>query len=102
MLHFYKQNSRVWEFLTASLEERNSKRNRELENFANFGSRVCEDLVYVDGPIPVKVIKFITYFHSWRMAISRSIFLRSNEPNISTLKYSLNFFNSELLHIDKE
>ena len=25
---------------------RNSKRNRELENFANFGSRVCEDLVY--------------------------------------------------------
>ena len=57
---------------------------------------------YVDGPIPVKVIKFITYFHSWRMAISRSIFLRSNEPNISTLKYSLNFFNSELLHINKE
>ena len=29
-----------------SLEERNSKRNRELENFANFGSRICEDLVY--------------------------------------------------------
>ena len=45
---FYQQNSRVWEFLTASLEERNSKRNRELENFANFGSRVCEDLVYFE------------------------------------------------------
>ena len=86
----------------ASLEEMSSFPNREFENFTNFGLRVCEDLVYVDGPIPVKVIKFITYFHSWRMAISRSIFLRSNEPNISTLKYSLNFFNSELLHINKE
>ena len=43
---FFQQNPRVWEFLTASLEEKNSKRNRELENFANFGSRVCEDLVY--------------------------------------------------------
>ena len=44
---FFQQNPRVWEFLTASLEEKNSKRNRELENFANFGLRVCEDLVYV-------------------------------------------------------
>ena len=46
MHFFYQQNSRVWEFLTASLEEMNSKRNREFENFANFGLRVCEDLVY--------------------------------------------------------
>ena len=43
---FCQQNPRVWEFLTASLEEMNSKRNREFENFANFGSRICEDLVY--------------------------------------------------------
>ena len=46
-MHFFcQQNPRVWEFLTASLEEMNSKRNREFENFANFGLRVCEDLVY--------------------------------------------------------
>ena len=43
---FCQQNAGVWEFLTASLEEMNSKRNREFENFANFGLRVCEDLVY--------------------------------------------------------
>ena len=41
-------NPRVWEFLTASLEEKNSKRNRELENFANLEPRVCEDLVQQD------------------------------------------------------
>ena len=36
--------------MTASLEEKSSKRNRELENFANFGSRICEDLVYSEWP----------------------------------------------------
>ena len=43
---FCQQNAGVWEFLTASLEEMNSKKNREFENFANFGSRVSKDLVY--------------------------------------------------------
>ena len=39
--HFRKiENSR-----TASLEEMSSVTKREFENFANFGSRICEDLV---------------------------------------------------------
>ena len=38
--------------------------------------------------VPVKMIRFTTYFHSLRMVISRSIFLGSNEGNINTLKYS--------------
>ena len=32
---------------TASLEERSSIPKREFENFVNFGSRICEDLVYI-------------------------------------------------------
>ena len=41
------QNLRIWEFLTASLEERSSFQNREFENFASLESRICEDLVYL-------------------------------------------------------
>ena len=40
------EKPRILEFLTASLEEKSSFQNREFENFANFGSRICEDLVY--------------------------------------------------------
>ena len=36
---------------TASLEVKNSERNRELENFASLESRVCEVLLY--PPIPL-------------------------------------------------
>ena len=44
---FHLQNSRIWEFLTASLEEKSSFQNREFENFASLESRICEDLVYL-------------------------------------------------------
>ena len=32
---FYQLNLQVWEFITASLEEKSSFQNRELENFAS-------------------------------------------------------------------
>ena len=51
---FMSKNSRIREFLTANFEEKNSKRNREFENCANSGSRICEDLVYrIFFPIPI-------------------------------------------------
>ena len=42
----HKQNSRIWEFLTASLEEKSSFQNRKFENFASLESGIYEDLVY--------------------------------------------------------
>ena len=41
------EKPRVWEFLTASLEEKSSFQNREFENFASLESRICEDLMYM-------------------------------------------------------
>ena len=50
---------RVWEILTASLEEKGSYQNREFKNFASLESRICEDLVYLPieavGPNLLKV-----------------------------------------------
>ena len=40
-------NSRVWESRIAILDEKNSKRKRELENSSRLGPRVCEVLLYL-------------------------------------------------------
>ena len=46
MLHVMYKIREFGSSRTASLEENSRFLNREFENFANFGSRICEDLVY--------------------------------------------------------
>ena len=55
MLHVMYKIREFGSFRTASLEENGRFLNREFENFANFGSRICEDLVYLLN------IRLVTY-----------------------------------------
>ena len=41
------EKPRIWEFLTASLEEKSSFQNSEVKNFASLESRFFDNLVYL-------------------------------------------------------